>query len=260
MDIFQYLQGKRILFLFPHPDDESYSCFALIRRLIGNQASLFLQYLTTGVPLESSFAPPFSDDYEFEEYLRRRAEELQIAMRILGIYDHHVVEPFASRTLVDNILDIFERVQNRIKDIDPQVVFTCPYEGAHPDHDICNLIAAFTRLRHRQISVLEYTGYHLRRELFRSGKFLANRGLSFSPLTLTENELAAKGAYLQKYVSQKPILEKFTLHQERFRFLPIYNYSQPPTTTPYYASWPSGISQQYVLSQIKTTLPILQNT
>jgi N-acetylglucosamine malate deacetylase 2 len=236
---------SRALFLAAHPDDETIGGSAVLNRL----SDVFIVYLTDGAPRDARFRSPHvrgSRDF----YACVRAEEAACALAIAGVPAEQIAflggvdqESIAEVPL---LLQAFVKV---VREFQPSVIITHPYEGGHPDHDTAALIAqlATSPALHQGATapgLLEMTSYHLADGKRLIGEFLpaeSSPAVSSVTLKLTSEERAKKARMLGSYVSQWHILSEFPLEPERIRVAPGYDFTQPPHSGPLwyeYLDWP----------------------
>jgi N-acetylglucosamine malate deacetylase 2 len=123
---------KKIMMIFPHPDDESFACggtFALCRER-GQETCLIC--VTSGCKGRSgSYAIPCG-----EQLARHREEELERAAEVLGISRLELFRyPDGTLATVDSG-ELAEKILHVILDWKPGVIITFPPDGVtgHPDH------------------------------------------------------------------------------------------------------------------------------
>ena len=123
----------RILFILPHPDDESFPVGGTIARYAhSGAAEVFLYTLTRGEASRNAAALGITR----EEIAKRRSLEVKEAVRILGIKEHWQGDyPDGKlRDLDPRILEQdFERL---VRSLEPSLVITYDVQGGsvHPDH------------------------------------------------------------------------------------------------------------------------------
>ncbi|MDD3028774.1 MAG: PIG-L family deacetylase [Alphaproteobacteria bacterium] len=213
--------GKRILILVAHPDDEVVGCSASIMRARANGATVSALYLTNGC-LAREVMWPWRRAHYTEGVTRRRHEAEQAATK-LGL------QPVGwgtrpARQLWRELPRVFEEVRTALDQLHPDQVWVPAYEGGNPDHDALNAIGAKLR---RRVSVLEFSEYNYFGSNVRSQQFISSdetvRVISLSPA-----ERTVKRDALKLYASEKSNLSSIDLHQETYRPLALYDYSQPP--------------------------------
>lgn len=123
---------KRLLFLFPHPDDESFACGGSFAKYHAAGYETYLVSATSGCKGRPG---PFSLTSR-EEVARHREQELGNAANILGItrlifYRY----PDGSLATLDRQA-LQDRIKETLLEIRPQAVITFPPDGVtgHPDH------------------------------------------------------------------------------------------------------------------------------
>ncbi|SDN96768.1 N-acetylglucosaminyl deacetylase, LmbE family [Paenibacillus sp. yr247] len=123
---------KKILFVFAHPDDESFAAGGTIAKLhhLGHEVSLVCA--TSGCKGRSG-------EFQFnsrEQLIMHREEELREASSILRI-SNLILYRFADGTLIEQDIDLLaNQIKTTILDLMPDVILTFPPDGVtgHPDH------------------------------------------------------------------------------------------------------------------------------
>ncbi|QOS99419.1 PIG-L family deacetylase [Brevibacterium sp. JNUCC-42] len=123
---------RRLLFLFPHPDDESFACAGTIAKYSELGHHIYLVTATSG---NKGKCGPYSITCQ-EELAVWREQELSCALRCLGV-SHLLLYRYSDGGLTqmdENTLT--ERVLQTLLSIKPEVVITFPPDGVtgHPDH------------------------------------------------------------------------------------------------------------------------------
>lgn len=217
------------LLVAAHPDDEVLGAGAQLPAIPG----VNLVHVTDGAPrnLHDARAAGFRTRAAYAA--ARRAElfqALELAdidpprCRMLELADQEA--SFSLRWLTERLAELF--LEDR-----PEVVFSHPYEGGHPDHDAtafavhaaCRLIARGGR---RPPRIVEFTGYHARGDTMCTGEFLRRAETPILTLPLTENQRALKLRMLGCFITQARTLQNFGTTQERFRVAPRYRFTAPP--------------------------------
>jgi LmbE family N-acetylglucosaminyl deacetylase len=123
---------KRLLFLFPHPDDESFACGGTLAKSHEAGHATYLVCATSGGKGRSG---PFPLTCK-EELARHRERELLKAAAILGVtktflyrYPDGELSAIGRQALAD-------RIAATLRELQPEVVVTFPPDGVtgHPDH------------------------------------------------------------------------------------------------------------------------------
>ncbi|AIQ58643.1 bacillithiol biosynthesis deacetylase BshB2 [Paenibacillus borealis] len=145
MDTNQY-EHKRILVVFPHPDDEAFAAAGTLAKYIDGGAEVTYACLTLGEMGRNMGIPPFANRVTLPEI---RKEELIASCRAIGIQDlrmlgfHDKMIEFEDPQLLDNTLLAL------LKELTPSLVITFyPGYSVHPDHDATGaaVIRAVSRL------------------------------------------------------------------------------------------------------------------
>jgi LmbE family N-acetylglucosaminyl deacetylase len=222
------------MLVFAHPDDET---VALGARL-GRFGDGWLVHVTDGAPRneEDSRWHGFPS---WREYRQARTVELTRMLETAGIPQIgreclEVPDQEASHRLEW----ISRRVAEIISKHQPQVVFTHPYEGGHPDHDACAFaVHQAARLLEAQGAepplIIEGAFYNAGPTGMGSSLFVAaSEGPLIVEFRLTPNEAARKQALIDCFVSQKETLHGFPREWERYRTAPDYDFRKPPHQPP----------------------------
>lgn len=250
--ITQYLAGERLLFVFPHPDDEIFSCTALWRRL---------RHETPGLRLDAVWIAPLAPqgerwtrDEDLDAYGRGLTVDFARARERLtdGLVSRTFVLPHRSREVgraADDILAALESVVARHRYSD---VFCCPLEGAHPDHDFVHaIVAAMARERGGAFCTHEYSSYHLASDgALEQNTFLEEDERVVLEIELDEDDVQLKGD-LRSIYRCEPNLNEFRMLPERFRRMratPTLEAYEAPTL--YYETWPSLVDRHDVAIQL----------
>ena len=123
---------RRLLYIYAHPDDESFGVAGLSRLYADLAAEIALVTATRGDAGRAGEPPMYSR----EELPARREAELREAARILGI-GHVTVLDYLDKHLADAPPDKIRReLVGAIRRHRPQIVVTFDPDGAnlHPDH------------------------------------------------------------------------------------------------------------------------------
>ncbi len=213
----------RTLVLVAHPDDECITCGGLLQ----NMRDPVVVYATDGAPQD----PYFWNRYGSREaYSRIREEECRRALAEVGVQEMVFLtnrEPrLIDQELFQNLAIAFEVLYHEARQLRPEAILTMAYEGGHPDHDSCSLLARElgTELG---IPVWEAPLYRRERNELSVQEFLEPNGteITYSP---TPAEIERKRAMCASYPSQGDFLQVFGVEREIFRPQKQYDYTQPP--------------------------------
>jgi N-acetylglucosamine malate deacetylase 2 len=235
----------RALLVFAHPDDET---IALGARL-GNFGSAHIVHVTDGAPRNEQD----SRNHGFAslaDYRTARAAELGAVLRAAGARnasreDLRVPDQEASHSLTA----LTRTIDRIVRQHRPEVIFTHPYEGGHPDHDACAFAvhhAVELRRHHPRPLIIESTFYHAGPRGVETGRFLpAPHPVLSAEFCLTAEEYCRKKTLLDLFATQRQTLSGFRLEYERFRVAPRYDFSRPPHAPPVlYDNYPWGVTSQ----------------
>ncbi|HEX6534304.1 MAG TPA: PIG-L family deacetylase [Gemmatimonadaceae bacterium] len=234
-------RAPRTLVVCAHPDDETIGAGARLAALRGAVVAC----VTDGSPADTRDARALGFAGR-HDYLRARRRERADALALAGvdaarIVDLGVVDQRASLALEPLAL----RVEALLERFRPEVVLTHPYEGGHPDHDAAAFAvhAAVARLRAAGAPapvVLEMTSYHARGAELVTGEFLDDALLDAGAACTVEldaAERAMKRGMLDRYASQRRMLDRFPVRRERFRVAPRYDFTRAPHAGRLWYEW-----------------------
>ena len=213
-----------------HADDETIALGARMGRF--HEAHFI--HVTDGAPRneQDSRAYGFST---LADYRQARAQELmkmfaragldRVSRSSLGIRDQEA-------TL--NLVEITRLLVQHIAHHEPEVIFTHPYEGGHPDHDACAFAAHHAVGLHRARGgmrplILEAPFYNAGPKTSRSGAFL-DVAMSMPEVLykLSPTERERKRALIACFATQRETLKGFHDATERYRIAPMYDFTRPP--------------------------------
>jgi LmbE family N-acetylglucosaminyl deacetylase len=213
----------RTMVLVAHPDDECITCGGLLQRM----SEPVVVYATDGSPQDPYF---WKNHGSREVYSRLRQEEARRALARVGV--HEVVfladqEPrLVDQELFQNLGLALELLLSEVKHRKPEAMLTLAYEGGHPDHDSCSLLASEIG-KVTEIPVWEAPLYRRRRSELSVQEFVESNGAEI-PYVPTAEEIERKRQMCLEYPSQGSFLEVFGLEREIFRPQKQYDYSRPP--------------------------------
>ncbi len=213
----------RTLVLVAHPDDECITCGGLLQHM----SDPVVIYATDGAPQDSYFWKKYGSR---EAYSRMRQEECRRALAEVGVQEIVFLaneEPrLVDQELFRNLPIAFELLDHEARRLQPNAILTLAYEGGHPDHDSCSLLAQELG-RNLGIAVWEVPLYRRNRNELSVQEFLEPDGteVMFSP---TPSEIERKRAMCASYPSQGDFLQVFGVDREIFRPQKRYDYTRPP--------------------------------
>jgi len=218
----------RVLVLVAHADDESVAYGALLQKM--REATVVIA--TDGCPRDEYFWGKYGSR---EAYRAVRREEARRAMQLVGVAAPVQLaeedERLEDQRLFLNLGAAWALLEPLVEQVRPEAIATLAYEGGHPDHDSCSLLAA--RLGERfAVPVWEAAVYS--RESVGEGeaqirvqRFLRESGEE-AAVPISDDELARKRAMCAAYVSQGDFLQTFDARREVVRPQIKYDYSRAP--------------------------------
>lgn len=226
----------RTLVLVAHPDDESVGAGGLLQRM----AEPLVVFCTDGAPRDEYFWGRHGSRLR---YARLRQQEALAALSLAGAREVRFLaeefgdpERFVDQELHRSLPQALDSLGEMVGRSRPNAILTTAYEGGHPDHDACSLLASVLARRYG-VEVWEFPLYH--REAAPAAQPEADGELVFQQflqpsleaeivLDITGEELAIKRRMIAAYQSQHPFLGEFQPTRENFRRQPAYDYSRPP--------------------------------
>jgi len=124
---------RRVLVVFPHPDDEAFGVSGTIAKYINNGMPVTYACLTLGEMGRNLGNPPFATR---ESLPKIRKAELQAAARAMGLTDLRMMG-YRDKTLeFENEEKLANMVFGLIEELDPSLVISFyPGYSVHPDHE-----------------------------------------------------------------------------------------------------------------------------
>lgn len=224
------LPMPRAMLVFAHPDDEVVGLGARLGRFGG---ACFV-HVTDGAPKngQDSRAHGFET---VDDYQRAREAELGHVLALAGLRNVRRERlGIADQEASLHLAWLVKRTERLMVECMPEVVFTHPYEGGHPDHDACAFAV------HKAVGllnthgaaapvVLEAAFYHAVPRGGEAGAFLPNaEETEHADYSLSGEEQRRKQALLDCFVTQRETLSGFPLEYEHFRVAPPYDFRRPP--------------------------------
>lgn len=220
----------RAMVVVAHADDET---IALGGRMGRFHEAHFI-HVTDGAPRneQDSRAHGFS---ELGEYKEARVQELRRMFAKAGLDRvSHSSLGFRDQEATLNLVEITRHVLKHIGHHEPEVIFSHPYEGGHPDHDACAFAVHHAVGLHREQGgarplILEAPFYNLGPKVPGSGGFL-DVAMTMPEVVyeLSPEERRRKHALIACFTTQKETLKGFHDSTERYRIAPMYDFTRPP--------------------------------
>lgn len=241
----------RAMLVFAHPDDEVVGLGARLGRF----RSSYFVHVTDGAPKngQDSRAHGFAT---VDDYRRAREAELGRALAMAGLRDvrrERLGIPDQEASL--QLGRLVRRIEELMLEQMPEVVFTHPYEGGHPDHDACafavhKAVGLLNANKAAAPAILEAAFYHAGQHGAEAGSFLPRDvETDHADYRLSDEERRRKQALLNCFESQRQTLGGFPLEYERFRIAPHYDFHHPPHAGQVlYDRFPWGMTSERFLS------------
>jgi LmbE family N-acetylglucosaminyl deacetylase len=216
----------RTLVLVAHPDDECLAFGALLQRI----REPLVVFATDGSPADPYFWQKYGSR---EAYAEIRRQEALRSMQIAGVKDVLFLaglpggEPLVDQELFRNLRIAYELLAEIVARRMTTALLTLAYEGGHPDHDSCSVLAA-QLAKLASIPCWEASLYH--RNPDGSGVFQdflqpSEDAIDVGP---TEVEQERKREMCAAYGSQGDFLQRFDVAREIVRPQMAYDYASPP--------------------------------
>lgn len=259
MDQLKPLLG-RTLVLVAHPDDEIIGCGALLQRA----REPMVIFATNGAPRDEYWWKAYGSR---DAYAEIRKTEAAVAMRLAGVREikhlhDYDAESFHDQELFHHLPEAVSLVSKIIGGFRPDALLTLAYEGGHQDHDACNFIAAMAA-RLCKLPAWEMPLYHRTADGHGAWQQFLTRDGDEITLIPSAREIEVKKEMIAVYKSQHLSLTQFRVQVEKFRCIPVYDYSQPPHSWKLnYEAWGWPVSgrevaaafHQYLQNHYPTTL------
>lgn len=130
LNVYNTFKNKRVLIVYPHPDDEVFSVGGLMQKLLQMKVDFKLICLTKGEASTLKFGLS-----ENEMLANKRSAEYKQVMNYLGVKDYHI-EDFPDKKLKECLIDVRAYFLDIFKNYNPNILITyepCGIYG-HPDH------------------------------------------------------------------------------------------------------------------------------
>jgi N-acetylglucosamine malate deacetylase 2 len=233
------------MLVFAHLDDET---VALGARL-GRFGHAHFVHVTDGAPRNEQDSR-WHGFRSWQEYRTARSQEFRTLLNAAGISGAmHQCLDVPDQEAGLQLATLARRVAQLFLEHKPEVVFTHPFEGGHPDHDACAFAVhhAVTMRAGRGDPVpIVIEGAFYNAAAAQPGSFLRGPTLVVHrEYRLTAGEKQRKQARLDCFVSQRETLQGFPLEWERFRIAPVYDFSKLPHPPPLlYERYPWGMTSE----------------
>ena len=126
-------QERQVLLVFPHPDDEAFSCAGAVRLYANMGVPVTYACLTLGEMGRNLGNPPFATRESLPEI---RRTELKAAAEAMGIQDLRMMGLRDKTVEFEDDEKMVKLVSDLIEELNPSLIFTFfPGFAVHPDHE-----------------------------------------------------------------------------------------------------------------------------
>jgi N-acetylglucosamine malate deacetylase 2 len=215
------------LLIAAHPDDETIGAGALLKR----RPKIRVIHVTDGSPLNpaDAIAAGFTTR---EEYAEARRKETVQALAQSGVREDAITTlHFTDQQLAFHLKELSEGVLALVRQFQPEIVLTHPYEGGHPDHDSVAFACHVARRLSGEASfcLCEFTEYHAGDGGMEIYAFPPGEHQPPYTYRLKAGERELKIAMIKSFKTQERTLRRFMRPEaERFRVAPQYDFTRPP--------------------------------
>ena len=225
----------RTLVLAAHPDDEAACSGVLLQRM----REPAVAFLTDGAPQSSYFWESYGSR---EQYAMTRRAEAHTALGVIGVERVYFCQTIRDQELFRHLVEAQAWLDDIVEQLRPEALVAPAFEGGHPDHDSCNLLACVCGTR-TGLPVWEVPLYHRSTDgKLVNQQFLTMNGTEMT-LTPTPEEWDRKLRMFGEYASQREVLQGFLSQVEMVRPLAAYGYDAPPHPGVLnYEAWQWGIT------------------
>lgn len=224
------MQEGRSLIIAAHPDDET---IGLGARLPAMKELAAVIFATDGAP-RNGIDARLAGCSSWQEYALLRRHEAQAVLDAAGQIAALVCLNIADQQVVHKLQDVIDAVILLLQEHRPEVIYTHPYEGGHPDHDAVsfavNMAVSSISPEQKAPRVYEFASYHAAPDGIETERFLPHQESQVEDLVLTDEQADAKRGLLHLYASQQRVLSMFPVQREPIRLAPAYDYTKAPHT------------------------------
>lgn len=157
---------KRVLAIYPHPDDESFGKAGALALHAKEGAGITLVCATLGQMGRRMGKPFFANRENLWEI---REKELKDACRVIGIQDLKLWRMLDKTLQFEDPEELADRVEKVLKEVRPELVYSYyPKYAVHPDHDALAeaVILAISRLPENERPVVRATAFSINCEAY----------------------------------------------------------------------------------------------
>lgn len=135
----------KILYIFPHPDDESFGPAGAINQQVENGDEVYLLTLTKGGATKVRHKLGLT----IEQMGDIREKEMLMVKEVLAIKEMHILDMEDGGLAKVNPLELENLVEQWLLKIKPEIVVTYPVHGGSGHHDHIALYAAINHVFHK---------------------------------------------------------------------------------------------------------------
>ena len=241
------LAMPRAMVVMAHADDETIALGARIGRF--HEAHFI--HVTDGAPRneEDSRTHGFSFLADYRQAREFELTEMFARAGLDRVSRNCLNHPDQEASL--NLVEITRELIRHIKHHEPEVIFTHPYEGGHPDHDACAFAVHHAVGLHRAEGgrrplILEASFYNAGPREGGSSMFL-DVAMTMPSVTydLSPADRKRKHALLACFATQRATLKEFSNDREQYRIAPMYDFTRPPHQgRVHYDHYPWGMTSE----------------
>ena len=125
------MKNKTVLIVAAHPDDDAFGCGGTIRKLANQKNKIFAMYFTDGVSTRQNQKKP-------KKNIIDRKKNSESASKIMGIKNCTYCSFSDNQLDKIPLLKIIQKIEDQIKKIKPDLIFTHFENDLNLDHQIIN--------------------------------------------------------------------------------------------------------------------------
>ena len=201
----------RILYIFPHPDDESFGPAGAIRQQVLDGHQVFLLTLTKGGATKQRLSLNLS----IEEMGDVRVNEMQAVKKVLGLDGLTILDLPDSGLMDMDPREIEAVIAQEIQRVKPAVLVTYPVHGVSGfyDHLVCHAVVkrVYLQMKDRGASYLQRLAFFAISESANQEKDKSKFNLKVSPEERVGCRIQVSGAAHQAFLDA---LDCYKTYQE----------------------------------------------
>lgn len=191
-------KNSKVLFIYPHPDDETYFNAGLIQNLVKNNITTRILCLTQGG------ASSLKEGIKDNELKYVRKKELESVMKFLKVSNYDILDLEDGN--LENENSITEIIEKEINSFEPDVIITFEPNGiyGHKDHVVVSRIITDLNKSHK-LNLIYSTFPNMYKPSQKNLKLMEGFNGPIEPnviIKLNFKEIIVKFLCLKKYKSQ----------------------------------------------------------